>query len=115
MLPPSMIADTIDYEEQEKGFRSEGIYFGALTFGYKIIQSLVLFVVGVLLDLIKFDSGLSSQTTYTSIMLGIILCIGSLVAFFAGYLFLKKYTLTKDIIEKIQKNLTERKTKEQTF
>ena len=115
MLPPSMIADTIDYEEQEKGFRSEGIYFGALTFGYKIIQSLVLFVVGVLLDLIKFDSGLSSQTTYTSIMLGIILCLGSLFAFFAGYMFLKKYTLTKDIIEKIQKNLTERKTKEQTF
>lgn len=113
MLPPSMIADTIDYEEQEKGYRSEGIYFGALTFGYKIIQSLVLFVVGVLLDLIRFDSGLSSQTTYTSTMLGVILCIGSLVAFFAGHQFLKKYTLTKDIIEKIQKNLTERKATEQ--
>ncbi|MDP3387846.1 MAG: MFS transporter [Eubacteriales bacterium] len=112
MLPPSMIADTIDYEEQEKGYRSEGIYFGALTFGYKIIQSLVLFVVGVLLDLIRFDSGLSSQTTYTSIMLGVILCIGSLVAFFAGYMFFNKYTLTKDIIGNIQKNLTERKATE---
>jgi hypothetical protein len=45
-------------------------------------------------------------------MLGVILCIGSLVAFFAGYLFLKKYTLTKDIIENIQKNLAERKATE---
>lgn len=102
MLPPSMTADTIDYEEHKKGFRSEGIYYGCMTFGYKITQSIVLFIVGILLDVIKFDDGLLVQTEFTSIMLGLILTIGSTLALTAALVSYKKYNLSKEQIEKIQ-------------
>lgn len=102
MLPPSMTADTIDYEEHEKGFRSEGIYFGCMTFGYKITQSIVLFVVGILLDVIKFDDKLLVQTDFTSIMLGLILTVGSTLALIAALISYKNYNLSKEQIEKIQ-------------
>lgn len=102
LLPNSMTADTIDYEELKQGFRSEGIYYGALTFGYKITQSAVLFIVGVLLDAIGFNASMTIQSTYTSIMLGVILAGGSLISFGLAYLSMKKYDLDKGKIEEIQ-------------
>ncbi len=112
MFPPSMIADTIDYEELTNGYRSEGVYFGALTFGYKIIQSLVLFVVGFLLDLIGFNAAFSRQATHTSLMLGVILCMGSIFSFVMGYYFLSKYDLSKEDISRIQNELKKNLAKE---
>lgn len=105
LLPNSMAADTIDYEELEQGFRSEGIYYGALTFRYKITQSAVLFIVGVLLDAIGFDSSLAMQSTYTAVMLGVILAVGSLAAFGLSYFSMNKYDLNKEKIEKIQSRI----------
>ncbi len=69
----------------------------------------MLLIVGILLDLIQFDAALSSQTTYTSIMLGVILCIGSLVAFLLAYMVLNKYDLTKEKVSEIQLNIKNRK------
>jgi Na+/melibiose symporter-like transporter len=111
MLPPSMTADTIDYEEEQKGFRSEGIYYGALTFGYKIVQSIILFFVGIMLDLIKFDSTLAQQTSFTAMMLGIILSLGSLFAFGVAYVFLYRYDLTKEMVKEIQNKIINDKAK----
>lgn len=106
MLPPSMAADTIDYEEYEKGIRSEGIYYGCMTFGYKITQSFVIFAVGILLDLIKFNPNQTVQTQTTSILLGLILTLGSTLAFIVAYRCYKKYNLSKEKIEKIQNELS---------
>jgi Na+/melibiose symporter-like transporter len=105
LLPNSMTADTIDYEELKQGFRSEGIYYGALTFGYKLTQSAVLFIVGILLDVINFDSSIVTQSTFTSIMLGLILSMGSLTAFGLAYLSMRKYDLNKEKIQEIQKTI----------
>ncbi|MBN2287513.1 MAG: MFS transporter [Tissierellales bacterium] len=109
MLPPSMTADTIDYEEKEKGYRSEGVYYGALTFGYKIIQSLILFLVGIMLDVVKFDSGLSTQTLFTSLSLGVILSVGSLIAFGIAYFFINKYHLSQAMVDEIQIHIKSQK------
>jgi Na+/melibiose symporter-like transporter len=105
LLPNSMTADTIDYEELKQGFRSEGVYYGALTFGYKITQSAVLFIVGILLDVIGFDSAVTTQSTFTAIMLGVILSLGSLISFGLAYLSMKKYNLDKKTIEEIQSTI----------
>jgi Na+/melibiose symporter-like transporter len=105
LLPNSMTADTIDYEELKQGFRSEGVYYGALTFGYKITQSAVLFIVGILLDVIGFDSAVTMQSTFTAIMLGVVLALGSLISFGLAYLSMKKYNLDKNTIEEIQSTI----------
>lgn len=104
MYPLSMTADAIDYEEYVAGTRSEGIYYGCLTFGYKVAQAAVIFIVGILLDFINFDSSLNVQSESTVITMGLIFSCGSLIAFLIAYYSYKKYTLTKTEILEIQNN-----------
>ena len=54
-IPLSMIADTIDIEELNTGIRTEGMYYGCLTLFYKLSQSIAIFLLGFLLDIVKFD------------------------------------------------------------
>lgn len=101
-LPMSMIADTIDIEELETGRRSEGVYYGLLTFCYKMSQSFVLISSGVLLDAIMFDPELMVQLDFTELGLGMILSIGSLAGLILGVLSYSGYNLDRREIKKVQ-------------
>ncbi len=105
LFPPSMVGDVIDVEALQTGKRAEGIYFGSMTFGYKASQSIALFLVGFSLDIIGFDSNAMVQTNSTAIMIGLMLCVGSIVVLAAAYFTYNKYTLTKDIILDVQRKL----------
>ncbi len=102
-MPLSMVGDTIDVEEFNTGKRSEGLYYGGLTFSYKASQAVTIFILGVLLDAIGFDPSLSFQTNTTEILLGVILVIGCLVAFSLTLLAYSRYNLTHEEIENIQR------------
>jgi Na+/melibiose symporter-like transporter len=98
LFPPAMVGDVIDVEEVETGRRSEGIYFGMMTFGYKASQSIALFLVGVSLDVIGFNSNATYQSHSTSIMIGLLLTLGSVIVLASAYFAYKRYSLTKDVI-----------------
>ena len=100
-----MVADTIDYDELERGQRFEGFYFGSLTLYYKLSQAIAIFLIGVLLDLIRFDSSLIIQSEFTLISLGMILALGSIFSFFFAYLSLRMYPLDKDKVIQIQADI----------
>jgi Na+/melibiose symporter-like transporter len=69
-LPLSMIADTIDVDELASGERKEGIYFGCMTLCYKLSQSVAILILGVFLDMLRFDPTLAIQPRGTVITLG---------------------------------------------
>lgn len=104
-IPLSMVADTIDYDELKRGQRFEGFYFGSLTLYYKLSQAIAIFLIGVLLDLIRFDSSLITQSELTLISLGMILALGSIFSFFFAYLSLRMYPLDKEKVIQIQADI----------
>lgn len=104
-LPLSMIADIIDLDELNTGIRSEGTYYGCLTLLYKLAQSLALLIVGVLLDVINFDTNKSNSTLLT---IGLVLSIGAIVCFVLAYRSILKYNLTRDTVEDVQRQIAEK-------
>ncbi len=101
-IPLSMVADTIDLDELERGQRFEGFYFGSLTLYYKLSQAIAIFMIGVLLDLIRFNSALAQQSEFTLLSLGLILAFGSILSFGFAYLSIRIYPLHKDRVHQIQ-------------
>lgn len=108
-LPLSMVADTIDIDELKTGLRSEGVYYGCLTLYYKISQAITIFVVGIMLDLVRFNAALPEQEPSTLTSLGLILAIGSLISFIFSWVSLSKYSLTEKSVLNVQKQIAEMK------
>lgn len=107
-LPLSMIADIIDMDELYTGKRSEGTFYGCLTLFYKLSQSIALFAIGFLLDIVNFDSNLQYQSESTVVTLGLILGIGSIFSFTMAFISLIKYNLNRLKVEEIQRQIAER-------
>jgi glycoside/pentoside/hexuronide:cation symporter, GPH family len=106
-LPLSMIADVIDLDELNTGKRAEGSYYGCLTLFYKLSQSITLFLIGFILDLVKFDASLPLQAESTVLILGLLLGVGSAVSFIAAFFSLQGYSLNRTKVEAIQKQISE--------
>jgi GPH family glycoside/pentoside/hexuronide:cation symporter len=104
-IPLSMIADTIDVEELNSGERKEGIYYGCLTLCYKLSQSVAILILGIFLDLVKFDSYVSVQPASTVFALGLILAVGSIISVMTAMLFYNKYSLNREKIAYVQQQL----------
>ena len=83
-LPISMFADNIRLE-------STAMATGFLTFCTKCTNAVVTFIVGLLLDLIGFQSGVATQTWQVSTALGWILVGGVTVAGLGAWLLFGKY------------------------
>lgn len=111
-LPLSMIADTVDYQEAHTGERNEGIYYGMLTFGYKISQSLAILLLGFVLDFIQFDSRLPEQTPATALLLGIFLSVGSLLALLLSAHAYRSYTLDAKTVGTLQAQIENRNSRQ---
>ena len=107
-IPLSMVADTVDLQEVESNERNEGVFYGMLNFGYKLSQSIAILILGFILDLIQFDPDLSIQKSFTSFQLGLVLSVGSMVAFYFAIQAYKNYGLTKERIIALQDELSAR-------
>lgn len=106
-IPLSMVADTIDLDELQRGQRYEGFYFGSLTLFYKLSQAIAIFFIGVLLDLLRFDASLPQQSEFTLFSLGLILAFGSILSFGFAYLSIRRYPLNQDKVLQIQSEIAQ--------
>lgn len=104
-IPLSMIADVTDQEAMKHGERSEGISFGGLTLGYKLSQSLAIFLLGLVLQWIQFNPDVMAQKPFTVTALGLILPVGGLVCFVLAYLSYNTYQLNFSKVKCIQEEL----------
>ncbi len=103
-LPFSMIADISEIEKNNTGESNEGVLIGGLTFGYKFGQSICVFLLGILLDIIGFDSHLKVQSISVEYILGIALSLGSIIAIIVSIHYFKKYTISRSHIEELNKH-----------
>ncbi len=108
-LPLSMVADTVDQEELVTGKRTEGVFYGLQTFSYKIAQSFVIFLIGMLLHIIGFDPDMPVQSARTGTGLGLVLSIGGMAALVLAILAYGRYSLKRDDVRNIQRELGKRR------
>lgn len=104
-MPQAMVADTVDAQALIHKSRQEGVFYGTLTLCYKLSQSIAIFLLGIALDLLKFDSAKNVQLESTIIGLAVLLGIGSLVSLVASYITYKPYALTKKRMAEIRQAL----------
>lgn len=109
-LPFSMIADTIDFDEYNTGVRMEGVYYGAMTFFYKLSQSIAIFIIGIMLDIINFDPDAAIQPRSTVMSLGVTLALGSFIVLVLAGISYYKYSLNKGKVTLIQNKIVRRDT-----
>ncbi len=97
-LPPSMVSDIADLQYAKSGRRMEGLLFGTFTLCYKLSQSISVLLLGILLDVIRFNSALPVQSPATVTWLGLLLPLGCLFGFGMAFWAYSRYSLTfKDI------------------
>ena len=95
-MPYSMMGDFVAIQAA-KDKKVKTATFGAfLTFFNKVSQAVTLLIVGILLDIIRFDSEAPEQSFLTRAGLGWILITGIAVALVVGIIFYTRYRITKD-------------------
>ncbi|MGN0961403.1 MAG: MFS transporter [Christensenellales bacterium] len=75
-LPNSLFGDAIESISEKSGDNKNATYSGTMTFASNMANSITQLLVGILLDVIKFDSSLEIQTLGVQTGLALILFIG---------------------------------------
>ncbi len=90
VIGPSLMSDTIDYDELLTGERKEGAYFATWNFTWKMANGVSLIVVGNMLAWVGFEANVSQTPLVIltfKIMFAIVPCIAYVIAafFFSSY------------------------------
>lgn len=101
-LPISMFADVITIEKIKTGENHSATYSGYMTFAFNIANSLALFIIGILLDLIKFNPSEPVQPLIVQNLLGVIVFAGCGLAISISMMIFSKYKLSRAEILKAQ-------------
>ena len=99
-LPISMYADCITIEKGKTGQNNSGVYSGFMTLAYNISNCLALFVVGVLLDLIRFNPKEPVQALVVQNWLGVIVFAGCGLSILCALFIFSKYRLKRSAVLK---------------
>lgn len=90
-LPFSIFSDIIAEENATKHTNQTATFSGVMTFVFKISNALSLFLIGLILDLVHFDSSQPVQALKVQNSLGLILIIGVTSALALSIVFFSKY------------------------
>ena len=101
-LPHSMYADVVTMEQFRTKENNAGRYTGYYTFTYNFTNSITLLVIGLLLDLIKFDSTEPVQALSVQAGLGKIVFFGSAIAISIAILIFSTYKIKRADVLKVQ-------------
>ncbi len=111
-LPHSMYADVITMEQYKTGENNAGRYTGYYTFTYNFSNSIALLFIGVLLDLVKFDSSQPVQALSVQDGLAKIVFFGSAIALTMAIVIFSKYKIKRSDVLKVQIKANENKKEE---
>ena len=106
-LPISMYADVITIDRLETGENNTAIYSGFMTLAFNIANCLALFVIGVLLDLIKFNPKEPVQALSVQNWLGVIVFVGCGLSIALAMLIFSKYKLKRSDVLKAKMQVGE--------
>ncbi|MBR1984415.1 MAG: MFS transporter [Clostridia bacterium] len=101
-LPISMFADVITLEKIKTRENNSATYSGYMTLAFNIANSLALFIIGLLLDLIKFNPSEPVQPLIVLNLLGVIVFVGCGLSIALSMIIFSKYKLTRTEILKQQ-------------
>ncbi len=101
-LPHSMYADVVTMEQYKTGENNAGRYTGYYTFTYNFSNSIALLFIGLLLDIVKFDSSKSVQSLAVQAGLGRIVFFGSAIALTCAIFIFSKYSIKRADVLKVQ-------------
>lgn len=101
-IPISMYADAITMEQYETGNNRSGSYLGYYSFTYNLSNSISLFIMGLLLDFIKFDSTQPVQAMSVQSGLGTIVFCGCSIALAISILIFSRYKVKRADVLKVQ-------------
>lgn len=101
-LPISMFADVVTLEKIKSNENKTATYSGYMTFSYNVANSISLLIIGVLLDLIKFNPSEPVQSMKVQNSLGIIVILGCAISIALAILIFNKYKLSRSDILKLQ-------------
>ena len=101
-LPHSMYADVVTMEQYKTGVNNAGRYTGYYTFTYNFSNSIALLFIGLLLDLVKFDSSQPVQALSVQNGLGKIVFLGSAIALTTAIIIFSKYGIKRSDVLKVQ-------------
>lgn len=108
-LPISMYADVITLEQSQSGENNSGSYLGYYSFTYNLSNSLSLFIIGIMLDVVKFDSSVPVQPLSVQSGLGKIVFCGCAIAISVAILIFSNYDVKRADVLKVQLQQKENK------
>ncbi|MGI5842032.1 MAG: MFS transporter [Christensenellales bacterium] len=103
-LPLSMFADVLTMDNIKTGENNSATYSGFMTISYNLANSIALFLIGLLLDFIKFDASQPVQPLTVQNNLGLIVFLGCACSISLSMLFFSQYSLKRKDILKAQMN-----------
>lgn len=112
-LPHSMYADVVTMEQYKTGINNAGRYTGYYTFTYNFSNSIALLFIGVLLDLVKFDSSQPIQALSVQTGLGRIVFLGSAISLTLAIIVFSRYGIKRSDVLKVQIKANEEKDKQE--
>ncbi len=101
-LPFAMYADVVTMEMYKTGKNNAGAYSGFFTFTYNLANSFALLIIGLLLDIIKFDSTQPVQAMSVQNGLGLIVLCGCSIALALSITLFSKYSIKRADVLKVQ-------------
>jgi GPH family glycoside/pentoside/hexuronide:cation symporter len=113
ILPVSIAADVIDYDELLTGQRREGAFFGLWTLSLKLVAATSIALVGVTLDVIGY---VPNQAQTPTTLWGLKMLYGPVPAllFFLSLLVFSRFPLTQESHREIQHQLQARREREKS-
>ena len=112
-LPISMYADVVTLEQFKSGQNRSGAYLGYYSFTYNLSNSVSLLLVGILLDVIKFNSSEPVQAISVQNGLGTIVFCGCSIALAAAIVIFSRYSIKRADVLKAQMKIAENIEKEE--
>ena len=92
-LPSSIFNDIIILQNKKLGVNKTATYTGMLTFSCNVANSITTLVIGLLLDLIKFDPNKATQSLSVQTGLALMLFVGVQLSLILGYYIFAKFNL----------------------
>jgi glycoside/pentoside/hexuronide:cation symporter, GPH family len=104
-IPISMLADLMTIEYAKTSRESAGIYSGFMTLAYKVANAIALLILGLLLDVIKFDSTLIEQPIGVQNGLAIVAMLGVFISLIGAFAIYSQYTVKRQQVEKANRKI----------